>query len=71
MTLTKEWTLNANDRCDAKECGAQAYVHVKGISGELMFCAHHFSKADGEKLSAFAFEMIDERDRLGVVLYED
>ena len=64
MVETKEWTLTAADRCDAGECGAQAYVLIRGISGELMFCAHHYNKADGEKLSAFAFETIDERDRL-------
>lgn len=64
MVETKEWTLTANDRCDGKECGAQAYVLVRGISGELMFCAHHFSKANGDKLQSFAFDIIDERDRL-------
>ena len=29
-----------------------------------MFCGHHFQKVDGEKLRAFAFEIIDERERL-------
>jgi hypothetical protein len=61
---TKEWTLRIADRCDAKDCGAQAYVNVKGISGELLFCSHHFNKFDGDKLQAFAFEIIDERERL-------
>ncbi len=64
MVETKEWVLAASDRCDGYECSAQAYVQVKGISGELMFCSHHFNKADGDKLRAFAFEIIDERDRL-------
>lgn len=54
--------LTGQDRCDV--CEAQAYVQVKGISGELMFCGHHFNKADGKKLQAFAFEIIDERERL-------
>jgi hypothetical protein len=58
----KEWTLTGLDRCDV--CDAQAYVHVKGVSGELMFCGHHFNKANSEKLQAFAFEIIDERERL-------
>jgi hypothetical protein len=58
----KEWMLTGLDRCDA--CGAQAYVQIKGVSGDLMFCGHHFQKVDGEKLRAFAFEIIDERDRL-------
>jgi len=58
----KVWLLTGLDRCDA--CGAQAYVWVKGMSGDLLFCGHHYAKADGEKLKAFAFETIDERERL-------
>lgn len=64
MVETKEWVLTSADRCDGYQCGAQAYVLIKGISGELTFCAHHFAKADGDKLQSFAFEIIDERDRL-------
>lgn len=60
----KEWVLTALDRCDGKDCGAQAYVLIKGVSGELMFCSHHFNKTDGDKLRSFAFEVIDERERL-------
>lgn len=62
MVETKEWVLTAADRCDS--CGAQAYVLVKGISGELMFCAHHYKKSSGDKLNAFAFETVDETERL-------
>jgi len=62
LVETQEWTLTGLDRCDA--CDAQAYVHVKGVSGELMFCGHHFAKADSDKLRSFAFEIIDERERL-------
>ncbi len=62
MVDVKEWTLTGLDRCDV--CDAQAYVHVKGVSGELMFCGHHFNKANSDKLQAFAFEVIDERERL-------
>jgi hypothetical protein len=62
MVETQEWVLTTADRCDS--CGSQAYVQVKGISGELMFCGHHYNKASGDKLSSFAFEVIDERDRL-------
>lgn len=64
MVETKEWVLTAIDRCDAKDCAAQAYVLVKGVSGELMFCSHHFNKSDSDALRAFAFEVIDERERL-------
>ena len=64
----KEWVLNANDRCDSG-CNAQAYVYVKGLDGDLLFCAHHYNKimdnAVGyDKMMGFAIEIIDERDRL-------
>ena len=67
-TATKEWTLTAADRCDA-DCSAQAYIVVKGVSGELMFCSHHYNKImnstiGSEKLTAFAFETINETERL-------
>lgn len=64
MVETKEWVLTALDRCDGKDCAAQAYVLVKGVSGELYFCGHHYNKTNGDKLQAFAFEIIDERERL-------
>lgn len=56
-------TLNANDRCDS--CGAQAYVWVNGITGDLLFCGHHFSKHE-DKIRSYAFEIIDERYKLSV-----
>jgi hypothetical protein len=62
MVETQEWVLTAADRCDS--CGSQAYVQVRGISGELMFCGHHYNEVGGDKLTSFAFEVIDERDRL-------
>jgi hypothetical protein len=62
LVEVKEWLLTGLDRCDV--CDAQAYVQVKGVSSDLMFCGHHFNKADGEKLQSFAFEIIDERERL-------
>ena len=54
--------LTLNDRCDS--CGAAAYVKVTGVTGELLFCGHHYNKASGEKLTAFAFDIIDEREKL-------
>lgn len=62
MVEAKEWSLTGLDRCDV--CDAQAYVHIKGLAGDLMFCGHHFNSLDGEKLQSFAFEVIDERERL-------
>ena len=66
-TTTKEFVLTALDRCD--RCQAQAYVMVKGVQGELMFCSHHYNKImnndEGyENMMNFAFEVVDERDRL-------
>ena len=56
-------TLNATDRCDA--CQSQAYVWLNGVNGDLLFCGHHFVKNE-EKLRAYAFEVIDERHKLGI-----
>ena len=63
----KEWTLKATDRCDS--CAAEALVKVTGISGELMFCGHHYNKimdnAEGyKKMISFALTVVDERDKL-------
>ena len=57
MVQEKSDTLNANDRCDA--CGAQAFVWVNGVSGDLLFCRHHWMKHE-DKLREYAFEIIDE-----------
>lgn len=54
-------TLNATDRCDS--CGSQAYVWLNGVTGDLLFCGHHFTKYE-DKLRAYAFEIIDERYKL-------
>lgn len=63
-----EWTLTANDRCDAN-CSAQAFVKVVGVSGELFFCSHHYNNITNNavgyaNLEKFAYQIIDERDRL-------
>ena len=60
--------LNANDRCDSG-CNAQAYVYVKGLDGDLLFCAHHYEKimsnpSGYEKMIGFAIEIVDEREKL-------
>jgi hypothetical protein len=67
-TQPKEWVLNANDRCDSG-CTAQAYVYVKGLDGDLLFCAHHYEKIMSnpvgyERMMSFAIEVIDEREKL-------
>lgn len=67
MVEKKEWTLTTQDRCD--QCSAQAYVKIKGSTGELLFCGHHYEKIMNNpdsytKMMAFMLEVIDERDKL-------
>ena len=74
MTLTeevieKEWLLKATDRCDS--CTSEALVKVTGLSGDLMFCGHHYNKimynAVGyDKMMSFALTVVDEREKLAV-----
>lgn len=61
----EERTLTAHDRCD--QCGSQAYVVVEGVSGELMFCAHHYTKIMNNPsakaaMESFAYKTLDRRD---------
>lgn len=63
----KEWVLTALDRCDS--CSAQAYVRIKGSTGELYFCGHHYEKIMNNpdaytKMMSFMLEVLDERERL-------
>ena len=63
----KEYVLKVADRCD--RCGAQAFVMVKGSTGDLLFCGHHYDKIMNNpdaytKMMAFMLEVVDERDRL-------
>lgn len=62
-----EWQLNLSDRCD--RCSAQAFVKVVGVTGDLLFCAHHYNKimdnAVGyDAMMKFAYEIVDEREKL-------
>lgn len=61
------WELSPKDRCDS--CAAEALVRVTGLSGELMFCGHHYNKImdnqEGYKrMMSFAITVLDERDKL-------
>jgi hypothetical protein len=65
--VKQEWQLSPHDRCD--RCSAEALVKVTGISGELLFCGHHYNKvmdnAEGyKKMMSFAITILDERDKL-------
>lgn len=67
MSETEEWVLTANDRCDS--CGAQGYVQVTGVTGDLVFCNHHYNKivdtpTGYDKMMNFAYNILDERERL-------
>lgn len=63
MTIVEEkkQTLTKSDRCD--KCGSRAWVVVKGLSGELYFCSHHFNEHEN-KLIEWSYEIIDEREFL-------
>ena len=59
--------LTGHDKCD--QCVSQAYVLVVGLTGELAFCGHHFSKIEKnevayEKLKSFAYVVQDEREEI-------
>jgi hypothetical protein len=56
-----QYVLGPTTRCD--QCSAEALVLVKGVNGELMFCKHHYEKNESA-LSKFAYETVDERDKL-------
>ena len=63
----KQWSLGAQDRCDA--CSAEALVKVSGVSGELLFCGHHYNKimdnAVGyHNMMKFMVSIVDEREKL-------
>lgn len=63
----KKWVLTINDRCD--KCQAQALIRIKGLSGQLTFCNHHYEKImnspdSHNKMMAFLVEILDEREKL-------
>lgn len=67
--IEKKWLLKATDRCDS--CPSEALVKVTGLSGELMFCGHHYNKImdnlEGyKKMMSFAITVVDEREKLAV-----
>lgn len=56
--VLQERQLKVIDRCDS--CNSQAFVLVELVSGELMFCGHHYNK-NKEKLNNQAYKIVDER----------
>ena len=59
----KTRVLVKSDRCDARNCPAQAFVLAKFITGELYFCGHHFSKHEDAIVST-AYDIVDEREMI-------
>lgn len=57
------YVLTKMDRCDTGGCPAQAWVVVKFLTGELLFCSHHFDKFEAALLKD-SYEVIDERHRI-------
>lgn len=63
----QEAQLTTFDRCDS--CSSQAYIRIKGSTGELYFCGHHYDKIMNDpdaytKMMSFMLEVLDERWRL-------
>jgi hypothetical protein len=66
-TKPTERVLSVHDRCDS--CESQAYVKVTGVTGDLTFCSHHYSKIMNSEsgktaMEKFAYETVDERSFL-------
>ena len=58
-------TLTALDRCcaDAKgSCAASVMVQLTEESEPLLFCSHHYNKAEAALLALSPFSIIDTRD---------
>jgi hypothetical protein len=60
---TVEYFLNKQDRCDTGGCPAQAWVLVKFLTGELLFCSHHFDTFEAALIKD-SYEVVDERHRI-------
>jgi ribosomal protein S14 len=57
----EEKVLKIADRCD--RCGAQAFVLATGVSGELMFCGHHYHKYE-YAITQWAYKIVNELDTI-------
>lgn len=55
--------LKASDQCD--RCGAQAYVLVVLLNGDLLFCGHHFQQYQ-TNLEKIALSVNDQRALLAL-----
>lgn len=57
-------TLDSTHRCE--RCGAQAWVLVThiDISGDLLFCAHHYAHHELALIEQGFYPVLDERSKL-------
>ena len=62
-SVKQERKLGVHDRCDS--CNAEAFVLVKMISGELMFCGHHYMK-NQKALDNQSYHIVDERNYINI-----
>lgn len=53
--------MDAADRCDRAECGAQALVRAQFSAGPLFFCGHHWREV-AEPATQAALFVVDEQD---------
>ncbi len=56
--------LAVADRCD--RCGAQAFVRVVLVNGELLFCGHH-GRSYADALAGVALTVEDHTDAINAV----
>ena len=52
--------MDAGDRCDRAECGAEALVRAQFSAGPLFFCGHHWREVADAATRAALF-VADER----------
>ena len=53
----------STDRCDARDCDAQAYVYAKLPTGSLSYCGHHGTEY-WERLQLQSIVVIDLRHQI-------
>ena len=62
-TASAHGVLTKMDRCDVKDCPAQAWVLVQFITGSLYFCSHHFNENEAGLFDT-AVDILDESERI-------
>lgn len=65
MTDMELEPLNASDRCDTGGCNAQAFVRIRLLTGNLIFCSHHFHTNE-LALAPVTITVDDYRDQINV-----